>query len=207
MKFFKKQYDKDYFNTMIDLVPKYSWDKKVDFILSYKNKGKLLEIGFGNGILLKKLSKYFDVFGLDISEHNVKKASKIINNRKLFIGDIEKINTSKNYDVMLAFDVLEHLNNPAKTIKKIYNMLKKNGIFIFSVPNNYGLFGKISTLLFNFVDRTHRSTYKRVKWIKMIKEFNLECIDIINENWLGFYKNKLSKHFAYNLLIVCRKNN
>lgn len=39
------------------------------------------------------------------------------------------------YDVVCMFMVIEHLNNPDETLKKIYDALKPGGIFICETPN------------------------------------------------------------------------
>lgn len=39
-----------------------------------------------------------------------------------------------SFDIVLSFDVLEHVPNPLSAFKEIYRVLDKNGVFIFSVP-------------------------------------------------------------------------
>lgn len=119
--------------------------------------------------------------------------------------DIEKGSINGKYDIILAFDVLEHLQNPNKAIFKIKKSLKKNGIFIFSVPNNYGLFGKLITSFFNYIDKTHISTYKRGRWIRIMENagFNIE---IYNEHLFGISKYDVTKYFSFNLVVIAKKN-
>ena len=108
------------------------------------------------------------------------------------------------YDIILAFDVLEHLKDPEKEILKVKKSLKKNGVFIFSVPNNYGLYGKIMTSFFNYMDRTHISTYKRKKWIAILKDAGFK-VEVYNQHQFGISKRDFTKHLAFNLVIVASR--
>ena len=52
------------------------------------------------------------------------------------IQDLEKRFVFSRYkiDVVTCFETLEHLKNPEKLIKQLPDILKENGLFIFSVP-------------------------------------------------------------------------
>ena len=52
--------------------------------------------------------------------------------------NIESFKPNKNYQVVLAFEVLEHIFDPYSTIKAINNFLDKGGFFIGSFPNGLG---------------------------------------------------------------------
>lgn len=205
MKIIKKSYNQSYFNTGIDKLPfKKKFNKiKVDLIRSIKPSGKLLEVGCGRGELLDSLKRYYSVFGIDISSSAIIEASKALVRNNLEIADIEKEDIHGKYDIILAFDVLEHLRNPSKTILKIKKALNRNGIFIFSVPNNYGMFGKFATSFFNYTDKTHVSAYKRSQWIDILKNAGFG-IDIRNQHFFGISKSGISKHFSFNLLIIAK---
>jgi len=206
MKLIKKGYNSAYFKTATDIpfLEKLFNSYKIKLIHSLSPSGNLLEIGCGRGILLNQLKKFYSVKGCDISPIAIAHASKLIGKKNLRVLDIEKQNISGKYEIILAFDVLEHLKNPEKALNKIKKSLKKEGIFIFSVPNNYGLFGSFMTKFFNFVDRTHISTYKRKKWIFLFKQagFNLE---IRNQHLFGISKSEFTKHFSFNLIGIARK--
>lgn len=206
MKFIKRNYDDVYFNTLIDKLPfeKIFNKHKVNLIRSIKPSGKLLEIGCGRGRLLSELKKYYSVSGVDISPSAIAETSKLINKKHLKVLNIEKEPINGKYDIILAFDVLEHLKNPKKVIYKIRKALNLKGIFIFSVPNNYGIFGKFATSFFNYTDKTHISTYKRSKWIEIVKKAGFH-IKILNQHRFGISKLDIAKHFSFNLVGVARK--
>ena len=207
MRFFKKKYDGSYFNTFLDFDFYKIRDarQKVNLLLSLKKSGRLLEIGCGRGELLKRLKNSFDVEGIDISRLAIDSASNSISRNRLSVLNIENKDIKGKYDIIIAFDLLEHLRNPIKIIDKIKRALNKGGIFIFSVPNKYGLYGSIMTSMFNFIDRTHVSTYGRKRWIEIMKGKGFR-IDIRNQGLFCIIKNDLAKHISYNLLVIAKNS-
>tara|TARA_B110001454_G_scaffold131624_1_gene122584 strand:- start:124 stop:642 length:519 start_codon:yes stop_codon:yes gene_type:complete len=47
------------------------------------------------------------------------------------------------FDAIHTFDVLEHVNNPIDIIKKAYSLLKKGGIIVVEVPNDFNPLQKL----------------------------------------------------------------
>jgi 2-polyprenyl-3-methyl-5-hydroxy-6-metoxy-1,4-benzoquinol methylase len=209
MHFFKTSYDKDYFNSVYSLVQKHLFLKtevsnKTSLILKNKHKGKLLEIGCGEGQLLYSLQKYFTVQGMDISKDSVEKTNKLFGRKVALYMDIENTALREKYDVIIAFDVLEHLHNPEKVIGKLTANLTDNGIFIFAVPNNYGFVGTIATKIFNFVDKTHISVLKRSEWIEIIIQTGLSY-QIWDQIGYTFAHSKWAKYISSNLVVIAHR--
>lgn len=99
-----------------------------------KDNVKILSIGVGTGDELEVLNKFGEVSIIDIN----KKALDLIP-KKLFykkqVGDARNLSfKEKSFDIVVAFDVLEHIKEDNLVIKEIYRVLKQNGIFFFSVP-------------------------------------------------------------------------
>lgn len=112
-------------------------------LINDKKVNKILEIGFGTGILLKEFSKIFtekSFYGLDPHErgfNNYEKISKKISNNNLFIihEKLETFSPKENYDLIFSFNVFEHLEDQKIYIKKIDNLLNKDGKSIILCPN------------------------------------------------------------------------
>lgn len=109
-----------------------------------ESQDKLLDAGFGYGLIEKYLNKkgiIFDLHGIDISQKAVKRLREVIYGN-FRVGSILEIPfTDKFFDVVLALEILEHIP-PSKTFKAInelYRVLKGGGILIASVPLNEGL--------------------------------------------------------------------
>lgn len=108
----------------------------------FKNKrGKVLDIGFGDGYLLEILSRNFEIYGLDISQANVKKTLTELTSKNikavLKVGNISKIPFEDNFfDFVVASEVLEHVDEETlkNGLKGIRRVLKPGGFFVGTVP-------------------------------------------------------------------------
>lgn len=108
------------------------------------SKAKVIDVGCGSGIFSNlAASMNYQVLGMDISHNAVKvlnKRYKKNKNLKFLQATAEKIPArSKSADLILCFEVLEHLVNPSVSLSEIHRVLKDNGLAIISVPNWFNL--------------------------------------------------------------------
>ena len=179
-------------------------------MLREKQGGKLLEIGCGSGEFLEVASDRFDVYGIDISPYAVSISQKIAG-AHVFGGDVEKTDLSRSrYDVIAAFNVLEHLERPDRVLRQVCSALPHEGLFIGSVPNNTGLVGSIATRIANLFDRTHRATYPPDTWYRLLVGAGFERVSFFGEITLSkarsvFVRRPLWRQVSFNLVFVCSK--
>lgn len=109
----------------------------------------LLEIGCGHGLLINQLAKLLSKTSCsawDINQEAVENTSKMSeimgleNKVNVSINDFcnyenEKC-CSKKFQVIVLFEILEHIENPLKALLQIRNILEKNGKLIVSIPIN-----------------------------------------------------------------------
>ncbi len=102
----------------------------------------VLDIGYGNGYLIKKLyNKYrCNIFGIDISEDMKKLAEKrnqnILSSNKLnlFIGDCCSMKFNDNsFDVVTSINTIYFWSDTVKGLTEICRTLKENGKFLNAV--------------------------------------------------------------------------
>jgi len=104
-----------------------------------KNK-LVLDLGCGDGYgshILSKSAKY--VIGLDYDEHTINHARRkyLKDNLKFILGSAIDIPIGKEkiFDIIICFEVLEHLREHNRFISEIRRLLKDQGILIISTPD------------------------------------------------------------------------
>ncbi len=101
------------------------------------NRGKLLDIGCGNGRFLQYVSQYgqIDMFGIEMAGGSANRAKRISDlNLKIGVlkdGDFE----DSFFDAISMIHVFEHLSNPMKTMDIIDQILKPGAVLLLSFPN------------------------------------------------------------------------
>ncbi len=118
--------------------------EKLNDIQKYSSQKILLDVGCSTGIFLSEAEKrgYF-CEGCDYS----RKAVDICINKGLRAfycnaDNLDRIN--KKYNIISAFQTIEHLRKPLNFIININNHLTKNGIFLLTTPDVDGFVSKIS---------------------------------------------------------------
>lgn len=115
--------------------------KVVDEVLENKEKIRILEAGCGSVSHVKfKQEKYF--VGIDISEKQL--VRNVYLDEKI-LGDIQHyVFSPMSFDVIVCWDVFEHLPEPEKALDKFVNCIKDNGIIILKMPNLLSLKGLVT---------------------------------------------------------------
>lgn len=109
-------------------------------ILSILPKGRLLDVGCSTGffmLIARKLG--YEVYGMEASGKTVKIAKDKFNLNVIQALSFDELPEEfKNpYDIITAFEVLEHVHEPMKFLSDIYLLLKEDGILILSCPPFY----------------------------------------------------------------------
>lgn len=106
-----------------------------------KPSHKILDIGCGAGTLsLYYASKGHKVTGIDISQTAVDSAQKSAKALGLKNCTFKKMlfptqAPKEKFDFIIFTEVIEHLQNDDAALKKIYSLLKKNGMVFISTPS------------------------------------------------------------------------
>ena len=159
------------------------------------NKLKILDVGCGGGLVSEGMAKLgADVTGIDFIEENIRIAKKHAYKNKLKINYIvknfEKEKINSKYDVIVIFEVLEHLENWKSFLKKIQLNLNPNGFLILSTINK-NLISKFLTidLAENFLKWIPLNTHNYYKFIKIedLRYYlNLNNFEKVKFNGLSF---------------------
>ena len=107
---------------------------------------KVLEIGVGNGIdavtMLAAGAKYS---GIDITKNHLELTEKNLsqhgyNESKLFEGDLLTTDVGDGYDVVYSFGTLHHISHELSFLKRIYQILDKDGELRVGLYSKYSFF-------------------------------------------------------------------
>lgn len=114
-----------------------------------KGKQSILDIGCRDGALTRyAISKENTITGCDIDTDSLDHAKgRGINTMYMDLnGSWEELG-DKRYDIVMAFEIIEHLYFPEKVLEKIKGRLKEGGYLIGSVPNAFSWMNRILLFL------------------------------------------------------------
>ncbi len=141
-KFIREYYDKRFFTGSSKRAGYYDYEGDRDTeeknmtmyiksIQKLKPSGNLLDVGCATGLfMLKAKQAGFNVCGVDVSEYAVKIAKKRFN-KGVIKSSIERVTFPKQkFDVVVMFDLIEHLKDPRKVLERIRIFMKDDGILV-----------------------------------------------------------------------------
>ena len=118
----EKDFEKKYHDVEID----HWWFKSrrkylLDLLKDAPKDSKILDIGCSSGIFLNDLEnlgfKPENLFGIDISEVAIENC-KANGLQHCFVMDAQNITLTETFDIIIASDCLEHLEDDKKALKK-----------------------------------------------------------------------------------------
>jgi 2-polyprenyl-3-methyl-5-hydroxy-6-metoxy-1,4-benzoquinol methylase len=135
----QKELEDFYENYYAESTPSYLWPEKVYNIMKWKRKASILDIGCWEGQQLE----YFQKNGWSCTGTELNKraaavaASKGITVHQISIQDFFKKFKGRKWDVINIAYILEHIVSPRGFLLQIKKHLKKDGIIIVEVPNEF----------------------------------------------------------------------
>lgn len=159
------------------------WIPPMKELMRFKSSGNVLDVGCAYGFFLKFLPSSFSKHGIEISRSAAMHAQANNPASRIIAGDFLKAKFAKNFfDVVTAFEVLEHLPRLGSTIDKIHALLKKDGYLIASFPI---VESSLERKWFTQFDETHINPSDRViseierKFEILDKKFTFDCFSFI----------------------------
>lgn len=110
--------------------------EKLISMLDCNRYKSVFEIGCATGILTKKIKEKFEFehfYANDIVESAKDYIKKITEDFVFIEGDIEEIDLSGKYDLIISNACLQWCNNLTVTTDKLYNSLEEGGILALSI--------------------------------------------------------------------------
>ena len=148
----------------------YQISKIINKKFNLKNKDSIIEIGSNDGTFLKYIKELsnINVLGVDPSKFMCdlanKKGVKTYNNFFNFENSKKIKKRYKNFDILYAANVFNHVDNPDNFLKGCSQVLKNEGLIVLEVPDLDSL---INSCGFDTIYHEHRQ-YFSINSIKKI---------------------------------------
>ncbi len=170
-------YGADFFEGYRGRFNQYWWARRfyANVIKRYAKAGRLLEIGCGLGHVLVRLQDDFETYGIDVSPYAIERARKNTPRSMLSVAAAEDIGLLPGpFDVIAAFHVVEHLEDPTAVLRLCAGSLAPGGRLIFATPNTDAPFAKRKgDRWFALSDPTHISLKPAREWLALVRQAGL----------------------------------
>jgi len=141
----------------------------------------ILDVGCRTGDFLMHFENTVIREGVEISNY----CNEITNKRglRIYNENLEGINFNRKYDIVSAYNILEHLIDPLRFLDKLSSIVNKNGILVILIPSHESL---IEKLLMRF----------RIKWHMYVPPEHLNFFSKrFLDSYLSKYNFKLLKRY------------
>ena len=118
-------------------------------IVGLKKRPNILDVGCGQGVLLKYLDpiNFNKYLGIDFSSEAIKQARDFENNQISFsVSKIENWKSNKKFDIIIFNESIYYLENPIEILHEYNKNLSEGGFYIISIcryKNNYKIWEKL----------------------------------------------------------------
>ena len=149
----------------------------------FNQNSKYLEIGIGNGEMLAvALEMGYNVSAVEICKEDCENISNALG-VDIVWADFANYHTDEKFDVIVMGDVIEHVIEPIKMIKKAYDLLEENGVLWLSTPNFNSSFTRMKKFTDPMWNQKNHFTYFSYETLKPFIEkigFKIVRYDVSN---------------------------
>jgi len=131
------------------------------------------EIGCGTGYVLSGIQREFPnlrLYGSDIFSKGLSFAEQRLSDISLFQMDARRIPFEMEFDIIGAFDVLEHIDEDEVVLQQMFQAIKPGGGVILTVPQHWFLWSIVDEYSF------HKRRYTRKELIKKVKDAGFQVV-------------------------------
>ena len=149
----------------------------------------LLDVGCANG----DFPRFMAARGWQVEGVEVSPSSQRIKDFPVYTTEFDKIPIAQPaYEAVTAWAVLEHVHDPMAYFRKAEQVLKKNGLFVFLVPNFHSVASRhlycedVPRHLYFFTAATVRRYLEETGFVLEEEDNNRNVYKVAPANWLQF---------------------
>jgi SAM-dependent methyltransferase len=170
-----------YFADLAELEKNSFWFKARNKLISwvfatyFPNANRFLEVGIGTGYVMTGLSERFtslELHGSELFMEGLQFAKQRLPNATLYQMDARQVPFLDHFDVIGAFDVLEHIEEDEVVLSELLNAVHPGGGIIVTVPQHQSLWSVVDEISY------HKRRYSRKDLIQKIKRAGFEPVFI-----------------------------
>lgn len=139
-----------------------------------QKKLKVLDVGCGRGVLGAQVEGFsnWTIDGADLNLDALSKAKPGRGKKLLYNVCEEREPFIEAYDIVILFDVLEHINNTRPFLSSVLRHIKPGGLLLLNVPALRAFFSAYDKLV------GHMRRYNKKTLAEEFNGFNLEIVDM-----------------------------
>jgi 2-polyprenyl-3-methyl-5-hydroxy-6-metoxy-1,4-benzoquinol methylase len=144
-------------------------------------QGKLLEIGSSVGLFLEEArERGWDAVGIEPSRWAAESARA--RGLAIFNGTLgEFVAEGEAFDLVVSWDVFEHLEDPLAALHRAYELLRPGGFLVFTTVNLGGLGRKLFRGRWPWFMRMHLHYFTRKSLTRMVRSSGFEVLSTSTE--------------------------
>lgn len=110
--------------------------KRVLEQLPFKKIKSALDVGCANAYLVEYLlEKKVDAYGIELFPEVAAEAQKKFKEKRIYVGDFETYKFKRKFDLLIMFDLVEHIVKPENMFKISKKLLNPGGFVIILTPD------------------------------------------------------------------------
>jgi SAM-dependent methyltransferase len=146
-----KGFTREIFESLANLESRNFWFRSRNKLIAwamaryFPHAKDVLEIGCGTGFVLSDLEALFPAMrlaGSDVQISGLARAARRIKSAALFQMDARRIPFEDEFDVIGAFDVLEHIKEDEQVLVQMHRAVKSGGGIMLTVPQHMFLWSE-----------------------------------------------------------------
>lgn len=132
----------------------------------------LLEVGCGHGYFLEQVAGRYRVLGSELNRDALRACQR--KGMPVLTGDLDSVRGS--FECIVAFDVLEHLPQPAQALSELHRLLAAGGLLVIALPNPRSYMAEFDHILLDLPPH-HATRWNAATFAYVAQRWGLDLVE------------------------------